>query len=177
MSRGGKKNLYQFDKELVMKRIFFLLTIFVFLSAGSVTNEILLIEAKLYPKILYLIDDNEKKGKINVAIVVDNNTKKIGLKLKKLIKDKNLKIKITDKIDLNYDTYIFTFKNVNWEKINILLENKKILFTIYPNYVENAMFSIFIGPKIYPYVNPKLLSYSKIKFNPIILKVSKIYEK
>jgi S-adenosylmethionine:tRNA-ribosyltransferase-isomerase (queuine synthetase) len=142
----------------------------------AINNEILLIESKLYPKILYLVENNDRKENIKMAIVVNESTKKIGLKLKKFIKDDNIKVDIIKKVNLNYDAYIFTTKNIDKKILNKLLKNRKIIFTIYPNYVENAMFSIYIGPKIYPYINPIYLNLSKIKFNPILLKVGKIYE-
>jgi hypothetical protein len=161
-----------------MKRLI-LIFLAVFLFGSYINDDLLLIEAKLYPKIIYLMDLNEKKEFLKVAIVVNANTKKIGEKLKDLMKQKNLKIDLIkeNKINLNYDAYIFTSKYISKSLLNNLVKNKKVIFTIYPNYVKNVMFSIYIGPKIYPYINPKLLNLSKIKFNPILLKVGKIYEK
>ncbi|WP_096258701.1 hypothetical protein [Lebetimonas natsushimae] len=164
-----------------MKKVF-LFFIFIFLYANSnfennIDNEVLLIEAKLYPKILYLVNENEKKDNIKVAILINKNTKKIGKKLKKLINDKKIKVDLINKINLKYDAYIFTTKKINNKDLKLLLINKKVIFTVFPNRIENAMFSIYIGPKIYPYINPKLLNKAEVKFNPILLKVGKIYEK
>jgi hypothetical protein len=162
---------------MVMKKILLMFFLTIYLFSNYISTEVLLIEAKLYPKILYLFEENTRKEKIKVAIIVDNNNKTIGKKLKNLIHDKKIKIDIIHKINLNYDAYILTTKNISKKDIKLLLKNKKIIFTIYPNYVKNAMFSIYIGPRIYLYINPYLLKDAKLKFDPIILKVGKIYEK
>jgi hypothetical protein len=150
---------------------------FVLLFGNYINNDVLLIEAKLYPKIIYLINNNDQKEKIKIAIVVDKNSYNIGNKLKKLIQKQNIKVDLINKINLKYDVYIFTFKNIDKNDLNFLLNNKKVIFTIYPNDIKNAIFGIYIGSKIYPYINLKLLQLSKTKFNPILLRVGKIYEK
>ena len=158
-----------------MKKILITL-IAVFLFAFPINDDILLIEAKLYPKILYLVDDFDKKNVIKIAILVNENSLEIGKKLKNLMKSENLKIDLIKNVSLNYDAYILTY-NLDKKFIIKLLKNKKVLFSIYPNKLDNAIFSIYIGERVYPLVNPKLLKLSKLKFSPILLKVGKIYEK
>jgi len=155
---------------------FLLILIAVFLSAFSINNEILLIEAKLYPKITMLIQNLSNKKKINIAIVANKQTLNIANKFKKFISDNSkFNIKIVNSISLDYDVYILTY-DIDKLTLKNLIKNKKIVFTIYPNKIDKAMFSIYIGPRIYPYINPKLLKEAKIKINPIIFKVGKIYE-
>jgi len=153
--------------------------LFIFISSylfANVSNNVLLIEAKLYPKMLYLLNDFNKKDKIKVAIVVDKNSYTIGKKLKSLINDKKFKIDLVDNISLEYDVYIFA-TSISKEKALKLAKNKKVIFSIFPDNVESAMFSVTISQKVYPLINPKFLKISNIKFDPIILKVGKIYEK
>ena len=158
-----------------MKKILITL-IAVFLFAFPVNDDILLIEAKLYPKILYLVDDFDKRDVIKIAILVNENSLEVGKKLKNLMKSQNLKIDLIKNVSLNYDAYILTY-NLDKKFIIKLLKNKKVLFSIYPNKLDNAIFSIYIGERVYPLINPKLLKLSKLKFSPILLKVGKIYEK
>lgn len=153
--------------------------LFIFISSylfANVSNNILLIEAKLYPKMLYLLNDFNKKDKIKIAIIVDKNSYTIGKKLKSLINDKRFKIDLVDNISLKYDVYIFA-TSISKEKALELAKSKKVIFSIFPDNVESAMFSVTISQKVYPLVNPKFLKISNIKFDPIILKVGKIYEK
>jgi len=159
---------------MVMKKL-----LFIFISSylfANVSNNILLIEAKLYPKMLYLLNDFNKKDKIKIAIIVDKNSYTIGKKLKSLINDKRFKIDLVDNISLKYDVYIFA-TSISKEKALELAKSKKVIFSIFPDNVESAMFSVTISQKVYPLVNPKFLKISNIKFDPIILKVGKIYEK
>lgn len=159
---------------MVMKKL-----LFIFISSylfANVSNNILLIEAKLYPKMLYLLNDFNKKDKIKIAIIVDKNSYTIGKKLKSLINDKKFKIDLVDNISLKYDVYIFA-TSISKEKALELAKSKKVIFSIFPDNVESAMFSVTISQKVYPLVNPKFLKISNIKFDPIILKVGKIYEK
>jgi len=145
--------------------------------ATALDKNILLIEAKLYPKIAMLTNDFAKKKVIKVAIISNKLYLNDANVLKKFLsKNKNLKIEIIQSINLNYDVYILTSK-IDKFHLQTLIKNKKIIFALNPNNIENAMFSIFIGARVYPYINPKLLKEAKIKINPILLKVGKIYDK
>jgi len=157
-----------------MKKI---LLFFIFIySFASINNDMLLIEAKLYPKILYLLNDFDKKNIIKIAIIVNNNTLSIGKKLKSFIKDSKLEIDLVDSIIDGYDVYILSFP-VKKAKVLELVKKKRVIFAIFPKDINLAMFSVTISQKVYPLINPTLLKMSNMKFNPIILKVGIVYEK
>ena len=153
-----------------------LLFLIILSFATAIDKNLLLIEAKLYPKIALLINNLSEKEKIKIAIVANNKTLEIANEFKKFIANNNkFKVKIIKKIDLKYDVYILTY-DIKKTILQMLISNRKIVFTIYPDKINHAMFSIYIGPRVYPYINPKLLKEAKIKINPIIFKVGKIYE-
>lgn len=157
-----------------MKKLIVLFILSVYLFSG-VNNEILLIESKIYPKIMMLIKNLENKNIIKVAIVSNSDTVNTAEKLKELMKNPNLKIEIIKKLNLNYDAYVLTYP-LKQTELNKLITNKKVIFSISPDYINKSMFSIYIGAKVYPYINPYLIKQSNLKINPIIFKVGKIYE-
>ena len=149
---------------MVKKLIIFLIPFLLFCKDIS---SLILIESKLFPKIAEINLNKTPK----IAIVYDDKTKKIASKMHKLIKNSSM----IKNLDLSYDSYIFV-KKIEKKELKELIKNKKIVFTIYPEDINNAMFSIYIGIKIYPYLNAKLIKQAKIRINPILLKVSKIHE-
>ena len=157
-----------------MKKLIILFILSVYLFSG-VNNEILLIESKIYPKIMMLIKNLENKNIIKVAIVSNSDTVNTAEKLKELMKNSNLKIEIIKKLNLNYDSYVLTYP-LKQTELNKLITNKKVIFSISPDNINKSMFSIYIGAKVYPYINPYLIKQSNLKINPIIFKVGKIYE-
>jgi len=158
-----------------MKKLI-LLFLIIFTFATAIDKNLLLIEAKLYPKIALLINDLSAKKKIKIAIVANKKTFEIAKEFKNFISEnKKFNVNVVKKIDLKYDIYILTY-DIDKTLLEKLIKNKKIIFTIYPDKINDAMFSIYIGPRVYPYINPKLLKEAKIKINPIIFKVGKIYE-
>jgi len=157
-----------------MKKLIVLFILSVYLFSG-VNNEILLIESKIYPKIMMLIKNLENKNIIKVAIVSNSDTVNTAEKLKELMKNSNLKIEIIKKLNLNYDSYVLTYP-LKQTELNKLITNKKVIFSISPDNINKSMFSIYIGAKVYPYINPYLIKQSNLKINPIIFKVGKIYE-
>jgi hypothetical protein len=146
---------------------FILIFFSLFLFAKDFSS-LILIEAKIFPKIAEINLNKHPK----IAIVYDKNTKKIALKMHKLIKNSSL----LQKINLNYDAYIFV-KKISKEDLDTLLKNKKLIFTIYPEDIKNAMFSVYIGVRVYPYINPYLIKEADLKINPLLFKVGKIYER
>lgn len=159
-----------------MKKIFLFFVLSITFVFANINQEILLIESKLYPKIMELTENLQNKKIIKIAIIADSQSWNEAKTLKNFLNKKNFKIDIIKKPDLKHDVYILTqpLKKTELEK---LLSNKKIIFSSIPNYVETAMFSIYIGAKVYPYINPYLIKKSKIKIDSIIFKVGKIYEK
>ncbi len=159
-----------------MKKIFLFFVLSITFVFANINQEILLIESKLYPKIMELTENLQNKKIIKIAIIADSQSWNEAQTLKNFLNKKNFKIDIIKKPDLKHDVYILTqpLKKAELEK---LLSNKKIIFSSIPNYVETAMFSIYIGAKVYPYINPYLIKKSGIKIDSIIFKVGKIYEK
>ncbi|WP_457564415.1 hypothetical protein [Caminibacter sp.] len=131
-------------------------------------SSLILIEGKLFPKIAQLCLNKNPK----FAIVANSNNEETALKLKKIIKN----AKVIFKINTDYDAYIFLNK-IKQKELNKLIKNKKLVFSFYPSDIKNAMFSIYIGIRIMPYVNPLLIKKAHLKINPIFFKVGKIYEK
>lgn len=140
----------------------------------SFNKDLLILESKLYPKLFMLIDDYDKKSILNIAIYSDKNEK--ARFIKKLYTSDKLNAVITKKIDKSFDVILLTRKIDN-KTLNNLLKLKKPIFTTEKNNVDYSMFGIYIGVRIYPYLNPYLIKKANLKLNPIIFKVAKIYEK
>ena len=158
-----------------MKKVVILFLIsFTFLFA-NINKEVLYIEAKLYPKIFMLIKNLQNKKNIKVAILANKNTLNTAKILKNFLTNKNLKIKIIKNINLNYDVYIITY-HINDKILNELIKHKKIIFSTSPNNINVSMFSIYIGARVYPYINPILIKKANIIIDPILFKVGKTYE-
>jgi len=139
-------------------------------------NSLLLIESKLYPKIIKLNKEYEEKKTIKIAVLYDSKSKKYAHKLKELMKNYIVvPIKANRKIPLDFDVYILG-TNIEKNLVDKLINSRKLIFSLYPNDVSNAMIGIYIGVKVVPLINPKLLKLAKIQLNPIIFKVAKIYE-
>ena len=154
-----------------------LLLIFILFSGliGEVNSNLLFIEAKLYPKMIMLANGFYTKKKIKIAIIANNKTKEEAVEFKNFIQNPKFDVKITNKINLNYDVYILTH-NINDKIIQNFIKYKKLIFAIDPDLINKSMFSIYVGVKVYPLINPYLIKKSNIKINPIIFKVAKIYE-
>jgi len=157
---------------MVKKLIIFLLAVILF---ANLNKDVLLIEAKLYPKIIMLTKNLQNKNKIKISIVVNQNTVSYGEILKKLMQNKRFVIKLINDVTYKSDVYILTFP-LSKKIINNLLNKNKIIFSISPNYINMSMFSIYIGARVYPYINPYLIKKANIEVDPIIFKVGKIYE-
>ena len=157
-----------------MKKILILILFISFIFA-NLNKELLYIEAKLYPKIMMLVKDLKNKNKIKVAIISNKKTYKIAKTLKDFIKNEKLKVDIIKKVNLNYDVYILTYP-LNKKEIDKLISHKKIIFSTSSEDINSSMFSIYIGARVYPYINPYLIKRADIKIDPILFKVGKIYE-
>ncbi len=161
---------------MAMKKAVIFLILFFNIIFANINKEILLIESKLYPKIMELTENLQNKKIIKVAIIAGSDKWSEAKTLKNFLNKKNFKIDIIKKPDIKHDVYIL-MQPLNKEELEKLLSHKKIIFSSIPNYVDTAMFSIYIGAKVYPYINPYLIKKSGIKIDSIIFKVGKIYEK
>ena len=157
-----------------MKKLVILFMFFIFLFA-NVNREVLFIESKLFPKVMMLVKNLENKNEIKVAVISNNNTLQTAKILKKFMENDKIKISIIKKINLNYDVYVLTYP-LKQTELNELITNKKIIFSVSADEIDQSMFSIYIGAKLYPYINPYLIKKAHIEIEPIIFKVGKIYE-
>jgi hypothetical protein len=156
------------------KIIFFMFFIFMY---GMDINSLMLIEAKLYPKIIKLNECLNKKKNIKIAILYDSESKRYAIKLKKLMKDYNITLIDFNKIiSFNYDVYINGAK-INKNILNKLIKFKKMIFSLYPNDVSDSMIGLYIDVRILPLINPYIIKEAEININPVIFAISKIYDK
>jgi hypothetical protein len=163
---------------MIIKKIILLLLFLTFLFSFDM-NSFLIIESKLYPRIIKLNRDLENKERIKIAIIYNEESKDYAYKLKRLLKNyfvftfdvKNLSYKLL----LKFDVIILGAKIDN-SLLNKLINSKKFIFSLYPNDVSNAMVGIYVGARVVPFINPYLIKKAKIKIDPIIFAVSKIYE-
>ena len=158
-----------------MKKILFLLLINLIFAYDI--NELIKIEAKLYPKIVKLEKTFQNKT-LKIAIIYNNSSQKIAKKFSLLLKKENVTTYTVFYKDLipTANAYILTFKNVTPKLFNKLLKRKKLIFNIYPNELEYSMVGVYIGLKVKPLINPKLIKKANIKLNPIIFRVAEVYE-
>ena len=154
----------------MVKKFFLLLLAFNFLF--SFENSMLLIEAKLYPKIIFLLNKNPQK--LKYAIMYSNETGDIAKKMRKLLSNYN--VSFLKKYNPNFDVYIITYP-IKEDVLKKLVLKRKIIFSIFPRFIDKAMFSIYLDTRIKPFVNPFLIKEAGLSVNPIIFKVGKIYEK
>ncbi len=148
--------------------------LFFFTVLFGFNKDILILESKLYPKMFLLINNYDKKKILNILIYDDKNEKSIFFK--SLLQKDNTNIVIGKKLkNKNFDIIILT-ESINNEELKKLLQLKKPIFTTNPDNIKNAMFGIYIGARVYPYINPLLIKKADIKINPIIFKVARLYD-
>ena len=137
----------------------------------------LIIEAKLYPKIV-MLDKNIDGKSLKIAVIYDEKNFLTAKKFQEYLKinkvnsfllNENNKIK-------KADAYVLAIKNPSQKLINKLLKEHKLIFGVYPESIKNTMICIYIGTKVKPIINPILIKKGKIHINPLIFKVAKIYE-
>jgi hypothetical protein len=155
-----------------MRKILLIL-LFNFLFAD--VNELIYIEAKLYPKIVMI---NENKSDITINILYDKNHLSIAKKMEKFLKENNVKVKLNLIPDISdADAYILATNKIDKKFKEKLLKKRKLIFSIYPEMIKESMISLYLGPRVKPIINLYLIKKASIYINPIILKVAKTYEK
>ncbi len=161
-----------------MKRlILFLLICFSFLFGNM--KELLLIESKLYPKIVRLETSLKDKEQITFAVLYEESEKENAYEMAKLLRKQGINVKIAPLSQgiPNADAYVLMAKKVCGNTLDNLLKKRKLIFGVYPQSIEYSIINVYIGVKIKPLINPYLLKKAKISLSPIIFKVAKIYEK
>jgi hypothetical protein len=157
-----------------MRKILIFL-VFINLIFAYDMNELLKIEAKLYPKIINL-EKNIDPINLKIALIY-NDSKKIAKKLSKLLQKQNISTYIANTKENipECNAYILTTK-VDAEYFYKLLQKNKLIFTVYPNYAKFTMIGIYLGIKVKPLINPKWIKKANIKLNPIIFRVSEVVD-
>jgi len=159
-----------------MRKVFILLFLIAGLFANYI-NDLLIIEAKLYPKIV-MLDKNIDGQSLKIAVIYDEKNFLTAKKFQEYLKINKLNsflLNENNKIK-KADAYVLAIKNPSQKLINKLLKEHKLIFGVYPESIKNTMIGIYIGTKVKPIINPILIKKGKVCLNPIILKVSKIYE-
>ena len=156
-----------------MKKFLLILLNITFLFA--ITDDLLIIEAKLYPKVIML--ENKYITSPKMGIIYDENSQETAEKLKNFLVLNGYTALLMKKDNIKKaDGYILTIKNPTYSLIRTLLKTHKLIFGIYPESIKYTMISVYIGPRIKLYVNPKIIKKADIYINPILFKVGKIYE-
>jgi len=174
----------------VIRRFLLLCLLFVAnLSALEYDNTILELEAKLFPKMIFLSDGIKKKSNaLSIYIIAQRVDEKSAVLLKKLIlsnypnKVSGKKIEVSIKefgkfkknpdaiIVLNHDGDILA-------KIALWANTHKIISLAYdPYYLKYGLVaSLYIGKATKPYLNRAIIKKYNFSFNPYLLKLSKFY--
>jgi hypothetical protein len=159
-----------------MRAIVFVFMIIISLFANDI-DDLLLIEAKLYPKIV-LLDKKIVSNKIKIGIIYDEKSKTAAEKLKKFLSLNNTDAVLIKKEQIkqaNADAFVIGMKNIDENSLNQLLLKHKLIFSLFPQNIKNSMISLDIGVKIKPVLNLKLIKIGGVSLNPIIFKVAEIY--
>jgi hypothetical protein len=158
-------------------RLLVVIFLTIFSLYASDIDDLMIIEAKLYPKIT-LLDENVKKNNIKIGVLYNQESFEKAKKLQKYLKLNNIDsilIKLEDINTSNVDAYIVTNKQIDEKIIDTLLKKHKLIFSLYPQSINSSMISLDIGVKIKPVLNLRLIKLGKIRLNPIIFKFAEIY--
>lgn len=172
-----------------MFRVLFTLLLLPALLFAHIENEIIGIESKLFGKILFLDYDYKDKlvdGKVLFYIVYDSKkSKKIAKEFAKNLKGKRVlgvefdaKLVSINRIKKGIPTAyiaILNMKNMSIAKKRAIAVGR-LLFVMDRDAMKHAMVSVYLGSKIVPIINIKLIKSSGIELRPIIFKVAKVYE-
>jgi len=113
-----------------MKKL--LLLLFINLIFAYDINDLLKIEAKLYPKIIKL-EKTTLNNTLKIAIIYNHSSQKLAKKFSLLLKKENIiSYPVFYKNPIpKANAYVLTFKNVTPTLFNKLLKRKKLIFNIY----------------------------------------------
>lgn len=168
-----------------MKKLLFLEVVLAAALYAQLDKTLLEIEAKLFPKILFLDKTLEEKlvdEHILIHILTEPKYAKEAQYLKKLlhqkrIYNKKIVVKIYTSTPKSHPTaYILLAEPDYLQKNFTNLAKNRIIFSALPKSIKFGMISIKIDTKVYPVINPKKIKEAKIRFSPILFKVAKIYE-
>jgi len=171
-----------------MKRLILILLTPLLLFA-YIDTDLIHIKGRLFSKMIFLDYDYEKKlvnGEVVIYILYDSYEHKIIAEefVKELngkdVLDRKVRAKKIDIKNLQNDTptaYITILESKNMKIIhNTLILKNRLIFTSDKNLIDYAMASIYLGSRIAPIINPKLIKHGGIELRPIIFKVAKVYD-
>jgi len=172
---------------MIQKLLLLLLLLQMEILASHYNSTILELEAKLFPKMLFLSDNLKKEAsRVHICIVskerelhnAENFKKAIEHNYRNGIMGKSIFVSIaTLETIRNYpDAVIILYHSekelrrvANWAN-----NNKVLSFSYEPSYLEfGVLASIYIGVSTKPYLNKTVIKRFKFGFNPYLLELSK----
>jgi len=172
----------------MIKKVFlFLVLIVLQLSATHYNSTVLELEAKLFPKIILLSEQIDKKAPyLDLYIITEDIDRESAQDLKYMIEDyypkkiSNKTIRVSIKEFSSFkkrpDALIVLYHNAK-ELTQIALwanKNNVISLAYDPSYMEyGIMGSLYVGKVTKPYLNRAIMQKYNFKFNPYLLKLSK----
>ncbi len=176
-----------------MKRFFLLLLFCNALQAYIYNDSLLLIYAKIVPRIMLLDHTNKKTiQEQKLCILYEKGDRPVAEKLKKLIRQ-NLPAQIQSSFRVNTEPYdeesdkncigstALMLLDAQTEKITETLKlakRRRLLTFSYSNSLlkKGAVISLLVGKEIYPIVNIKAVKSSSLKLDPMLFQIAKIYD-
>lgn len=163
------------------------------LNASVYDDDVLTIFSKIIPRFIMMSSQKEKiTDSINICVLHDDIDKLTTLSLIDKINNnypngiKNYKITLLNttysKITQCENTQLLFMFNSNGKNIAdaLLFANKQNILTMSYDeaLLENGVeISLFLGRKVLPYINMKVITENKIELDNILLRISKIYIK
>ena len=174
----------------MIKKLFLLCLLFISnLSALEYDTTILELEAKLFPKMIFLSDSSNKKSNtLSIYIIAQEIDRKsaeyfqnlILTNYPKKISGKKIEVSIREftKFKENPDAIIVLDHNQEiLTKIALWANTNRVISLAYdPYYMSYGLLaSLYIGKTIKPYINSTAMKKYNFSFNPYLLKLSKFY--
>lgn len=168
-----------------MIRLILTLWSIVLFAYATLPPALLQIEAKLYPKIIFLDQNASTKlidNKIVLYLLVQPKYLSSAQELQNLLQKERvyghaIEAKIFFHLPKKRPTAYILIADPSYISTHFSpLPPNRITFSAIPQAITKSMISIKIGTKIYPYINAHALKTTAIHFNPILFKVAKIYE-
>jgi|GEM_PF-2919349 len=175
-----------------MKYLIFLTLLFDIVFAN--VDTFIKFEAKIFPKIVLFDKDFKSKlidNRVILNIIYCDENRKLAHLFKKnvfkkygdKIKNYDLVLNLIEDVDLELDkkatgvVFLCDFKGID-EKIKFYNENRIITFGLDESFLEKgALISMYIGKRVKPFINKKIISEYKINFLFSFTKISKFYIK
>jgi hypothetical protein len=159
----------------------------IFLFA-HIDTDLARIESGLFSKMIFLDYDYKDKlidGKVVIYILYDSpEHEEIAEEFVNFLNNKDVLNTTISAKKCSYNSfkrelptaYITILEEKNMKKIsNKLIYQERLVFASDKSLIGYAMVSIYLGSRIMPIINPKLIKEGNIELRPIIFKVAKVY--